>query len=57
MATYTQAQRQKYGTVGSRYPIGDKTHAKLALAYINKGGLNREQKMAVIHKAHQMLKG
>lgn len=36
---YTPAQRRKYATVGkSRYPIGDRKHAQLALAYIDRGG-------------------
>ena len=57
MTVYKQATREKYATIGKdRYPIGDKIHARAALARINQGGLSPEQKMAVIRKANAMLK-
>lgn len=59
MATYSEEQRKKYATVEVNghpaFPVGDKNHAKLALAMINKGGLSHEQKMTVIAKAHKVL--
>jgi hypothetical protein len=56
MAVLNEKQRVASATVGKdRYPIPDKGHAKMALAYINKGGLSSEQKMVVIKKAHAML--
>lgn len=58
MADYDEAQRKKYATVGKdRYPIGNKAHARLALAMINKGGLSHDQKMKVIDRAHAVLSG
>lgn len=57
MAIYSEEQRKEYATIGKdRYPIGDKGHARAALSRINQGGLSPEQKMAVIRKAHAMLK-
>ena len=53
---YTPAQRRKYATVGkSRYPIGDRKHAQLALAYIDRGGLSPEEKAKVRAKARRFL--
>lgn len=56
MATYTAKQRRANATIGKdRYPIGDKNHARLALAFINKGGLSLAQKSKVRAKANRML--
>ena len=44
-----------FAVAGRRYPVEDKSHARAALAYINKGGLSSEQKMTVIRRAHAML--
>lgn len=56
MATYNQKQREANATIGKdRYPIGDKNHARLALARINQGGLSPEQKAKVRAKAHKVL--
>lgn len=58
MTVYKQAQREEYATVGSdRYPIGDKAHARVALARINQGGLSASQKEKVREKARKMLYG
>lgn len=56
MATYNAKQRKANATIGKdRYPIGDKAHARLALAFINKGGLSAGQKATVRAKANRML--
>lgn len=56
MAILNAQQRRASETLpGGRYPIPDKGHAKMAIAYINKGGLSPEQKMEVMRKAHMML--
>lgn len=56
MATYNEKQRKEYATVGSnRFPIGDKAHARLALAMINRGGLSKSEKAKVRAKADKML--
>lgn len=57
MSVYKQNERKKYGTIGDRYPIGDKAHARAALARINQGGLSDSQKAKVRAKAHKMLYG
>lgn len=56
MAVLNEKQREASATIGKdRYPIPDKNHAKMAVAYINKGGLSPEQKMEVMRKANAML--
>jgi hypothetical protein len=59
MGTYKRAQREKYGTVTVNgkpaYPIGDKTHARLALSQLDRGGLSPAQKSEVHAKADTML--
>lgn len=59
MGTYNQKQRDTYSTVKkdgkAAYPIGDKKHARLALAFIDKGGLSPSQKATVRAKADKML--
>lgn len=56
MPRYLEKQRKKYATVGKdRYPIGDKAHAKAALARINQGNLSAGEKAKVRAKAHKML--
>lgn len=53
---YDEKQRKEYATVGKdRFPVGDKSHARAALARLNQGGLSPEEKMKVIRKAHEML--
>lgn len=53
---YDEKQREEHATIGKdRYPIGDKSHARAALARLNQGGLSPEEKMKVIRKAHEML--
>lgn len=56
MATYDEAERKEYATVGKdSYPIGDKAHARAALSRINQGGLSSSQKAKVRAKADRML--
>lgn len=54
----SEAQRKASATIGKdRYPMPDKKHARLALAFINKGGLSEAQKAKVRVRAHKMLYG
>jgi hypothetical protein len=56
MATYDEAERKEYATVGKdSYPIGDRAHARAALSRINQGGLSSSQKDKVRAKADRML--
>lgn len=56
MADYDEKQRKEYATVGKdRYPIGDKTHARAALARINQGNLSPAEKSRVRARAERML--
>lgn len=56
MAVLNEEQRKKSATIGKdRYPMPDKEHARLALAFINKGGLSESQKAKVRARAHKML--
>jgi hypothetical protein len=49
-------QRRKHQTLpGGRYPMPDKKHARLALAFIDKGGLSPEEKAKVRARAHSIL--
>ncbi len=60
MADYSEKQRKEYATVkGGKFPIGDKAHARAALARLNqaKPPLSHDQKMTVIRRAHAMLRG
>ncbi len=58
MATLNQKQREASATIGKdRYPMPDKNHARLALAFINKGGLSPAQKAKVRTRADKMLYG
>lgn len=60
MATYKAKARKKYATVKTkgkaRFPIGDKKHARAALARINQAkGLTASAKRKVISKAYSVL--
>lgn len=57
MAVYSAKARKKHATVkGGRFPIGDKAHARVALARINQAkGLSAGQKRAVVSKAYKVL--
>lgn len=56
MAVLNQAQRKASETLpGGRYPMPDKNHAKLALSFINKGGLSPEEKSKVRSRADRIL--
>lgn len=56
MAVLNQRQREASATIGKdRYPMPDKNHARLALAFINKGGLSMAQKAKVRARAHRVL--
>jgi len=60
MATYKAAQRKRHATVKTkgraRFPIGDKAHARAALARINQAkGLSASQKRTVVSKAYRVL--
>lgn len=58
MAVLNEAQRKASATIGKdRYPMPDKTHARLALAFINKGHLSPAQKSRVRARAHKVLYG
>ena len=58
MAVLNEAQRKASATIGKdRYPMPDKAHARLALAFINKGGLSPSQKSKVRARARKMLYG
>lgn len=57
MVVLNQKQREASATIGKdRYPMPDKNHARLALAFINKGGLSPSQKDKVRARAHAILK-
>lgn len=60
----SMAQRKRYATVvrrlpnGSRvykFPIPDKTHARAALAYLDKSDLTKSERARVIRKAYRVL--
>lgn len=62
MGIYKEETREKHAVIHtksgeSKFPIGDKAHARAALARLNqaKPPLTHEQKMKVIRKAHAML--
>lgn len=56
MAVLNEEQRKKSATIGKdRYPIPDKSHAKVALARINQGGLSSSEKAKVRAKANRVL--
>lgn len=58
MARYRAKQRKKYATVaGGKFPIGDKEHARSALARLNqaKPPLTPAQKARVKSKAYRLL--
>lgn len=63
MAVYKAGARKKYATVKSggeaKFPIGDKAHARAALARLNqaKPPLSEDQEAKVKAKAKRMLKG
>ena len=57
MAKLNEEQRKKSATIGKdRYPMPDKEHARLALAFINKGGLSPAEKDKVRARAQSILK-
>ena len=63
MGVYKAPQRKKYAVVKrpgrpaseQGYPIGDKAHARVALARINQGGLTPAQKARVRAAARRKL--
>lgn len=61
MGVYKQKTRDKDAVIHSggesKFPIGDKAHARAALARLNQANppLTHDQKMKVIKKAHAML--
>lgn len=60
MATYKAAARKRNATVKTkgraRFPIGDKAHARAALARLNQAkGLTAGQKRKVVSRAYKVL--
>jgi hypothetical protein len=60
MATYKAAARKRHATIKTkgraRFPIGDKKHARAALARINQAkGLSASSKRKVIKRAYSVL--
>ena len=65
MAVYTSAQRKKFATVVDKkngrtrysFPIGDKTHARVALARLKQAkGLTKTQRKKIKDKANRVLR-
>jgi hypothetical protein len=60
VATYKAKARKKYATVKTkgraRFPIGDKAHARAALARLGQAkGLSASQKRTIVSKAYKKL--